>query len=64
MSSIYIHWPFCASKCTYCNFYSIVDKNVNYHEWFELYVKVLYKMSEFFRCDDKDEIITIIFFGG
>ena len=26
MSGIYIHIPFCVSKCAYCNFYSLASK--------------------------------------
>lgn len=64
MSSIYIHWPFCNSKCTYCNFYSIVQENLDYNAWVERYSKVLSKMSLFFRSNSKNEVITSIFFGG
>jgi oxygen-independent coproporphyrinogen-3 oxidase len=28
--SIYVHTPFCKSKCNYCNFYSINPENINY----------------------------------
>ena len=25
---IYIHWPFCLSKCPYCDFFSQIKKDV------------------------------------
>jgi coproporphyrinogen III oxidase-like Fe-S oxidoreductase len=27
---VYIHWPFCVRKCTYCNFNKYVDNDVDY----------------------------------
>ena len=27
--SVYIHWPYCLSKCPYCDFFSKVDKHVD-----------------------------------
>lgn len=64
MSTIYIHWPFCNSKCSYCNFYSTIEQCNNYKEWLSLYSKVLRKMAQYHRVDNKSEIVTSIFFGG
>ena len=30
---IYLHWPYCESKCPYCDFNSYVEKNIAWHEW-------------------------------
>ena len=30
---IYIHWPFCASKCPYCDFNSHVREQINHDVW-------------------------------
>ena len=27
MTGLYIHIPFCASKCGYCDFYSVTDRS-------------------------------------
>ena len=35
--SIYIHTPFCKSKCNYCNFYSINPENINGAELQQIY---------------------------
>ena len=35
--SIYIHTPFCKSKCNYCNFYSINPENINGAELQKIY---------------------------
>ncbi|MDR3030965.1 MAG: radical SAM family heme chaperone HemW [Holosporales bacterium] len=60
MSSIYIHWPFCLSKCYYCNFYSVpLDDNIDYSAWNLLYKNLILKFSEEFN-----EEITSIYFGG
>lgn len=62
MSTIYIHWPFCLSKCHYCDFNSVAcEKSINFQEWYALYKKVLLKFKEEFY---KNENITSIYFGG
>ena len=63
MSSIYIHWPFCVSKCNYCDFNSIACKgsNIDFENWLKLYKKVLLKFKNEFY---KDEDITSVYFGG
>ena len=30
---IYVHWPFCAAKCPYCDFNSHVRENVEMDIW-------------------------------
>ncbi len=62
MSTIYIHWPYCLSKCYYCDFNSVVcNRNIDYLEYFELYKNVLNKFLEQFY---NNEEITSIYFGG
>ena len=62
MSTIYIHWPYCLSKCYYCDFNSIICKsNINYLEYYRLYKNVLYEFIEQFY---NNEEITSIYFGG
>lgn len=63
MSTIYIHWPYCLSKCYYCDFNSIVCKNkINYLKYYQLYKNVLHKFIEQFY--DNEEITSIYFGGG
>lgn len=62
MSTIYIHWPFCLSKCYYCDFNSIkCSGNIDFKKWLYLYKKVLGKFKQDFY---KSEDITSIYFGG
>lgn len=62
MSTIYIHWPYCLSKCYYCDFNSVVCKNnINYLKYYQLYKNVLNKFKEQFY---NNEEITSIYFGG
>lgn len=62
MSTIYIHWPFCLSKCYYCDFNSIkCSGNIDFKKWLYLYKKVLEKFKQDFY---KSKDITSIYFGG
>jgi len=58
--SIYIHYPFCKSKCPYCDFNSHVREGVDHESFLRAYEREL----EFFAAKIPDKKITTIFFGG
>lgn len=58
--SIYIHWPFCQSKCPYCDFNSHVFNDVPHEAFIEAYIKEL----EYFKDIWHGRDIQTIFFGG
>ncbi len=55
---IYVHFPFCASKCAYCNFNSYSDQN----ELQNSYISALLK--EIKENSNKKTIVDSIFIGG
>ena len=58
---IYIHWPFCAAKCPYCDFNSHVrHKPVDQKVFVEAYLREL----EYFAELTQGRKVTSIFFGG
>ncbi len=58
--SLYIHWPFCASKCPYCDFNSHVADSVDHDRW----AQALLSELGFFTGETKGRTLTSIFFGG
>jgi coproporphyrinogen III oxidase-like Fe-S oxidoreductase len=38
---VYVHWPFCKSKCPYCDFNSHVRDGVEQARWREALLKEL-----------------------
>ena len=59
-AGIYIHIPFCAVKCMYCDFYSVADKNDQIPSFIEALIKEI-KMSKTLQ---DDIIFDTIFIGG
>lgn len=59
--NIYIHVPFCMSKCNYCAFYSFACSNPNWNEYADSVCQELRFWSEKL---DKIDVPTIFFGGG
>lgn len=59
--SIYLHWPFCRSKCPYCDFFSRVQKNVDQNKIIDGYLNQLEKYKELLP---ERKIISVFFGGG
>ncbi|MFN5995569.1 MAG: radical SAM family heme chaperone HemW [Paracoccaceae bacterium] len=57
---LYIHWPFCQSKCPYCDFNSHVTARIDQSRWLTAF------QSEIDRVGALTEgrILNTIFFGG
>jgi putative oxygen-independent coproporphyrinogen III oxidase len=58
--ALYVHWPFCVSKCPYCDFNSHVRSSIDQDEWRDaLLADLAYEASVL-----PGRILTSIFFGG
>lgn len=58
---IYIHWPYCESKCPYCDFNSHVRDTLEQDRWLSAYLTELDSALTFYG---KINIDTIFFGGG
>lgn len=58
--SIYIHYPFCKSKCPYCDFNSYCNLKIEEEELIKAYLNEI----EYYEDIIKDKIIDTIYFGG
>ncbi|MGD0709976.1 MAG: radical SAM family heme chaperone HemW [Bacteroidales bacterium] len=59
MAGIYIHIPFCKSKCHYCNFYSLASSR-----YVKDFIPALIKEIELHHNYLEGETIDTIYFGG
>ncbi|ABS65180.1 putative oxygen-independent coproporphyrinogen III oxidase [Parvibaculum lavamentivorans DS-1] len=57
---VYVHWPFCQSKCPYCDFNSHVVANVDQARW----AKALTRELQYMRGLTGPRSVRSIFFGG
>ncbi len=57
---LYVHWPFCISKCPYCDFNSHVVDKIDQLAWHDAYLREL----EHFAAQTPNRRLTSIFFGG
>lgn len=60
---LYVHWPFCAAKCPYCDFNSHVRSSVDEGGWTEAILTELSYVAEL-QSDDRPALQTIFFGGG
>ncbi len=58
--ALYVHWPFCLSKCPYCDFNSHVRESVDQARWRGTLLREL----DHFAALLPGATITSIFFGG
>ncbi len=58
--AIYLHVPFCTTKCTYCAF----NTYVNLEAWVEPFVGALIREVEIVGRSQPDQQVGTIFFGG
>ncbi len=58
--SVYIHWPYCLSKCPYCDFFSKVDKHVDQKQIIDGYLDDL----NWYHDLTAKQTVQSIFFGG
>ncbi|MDE1900422.1 MAG: coproporphyrinogen III oxidase [Alphaproteobacteria bacterium] len=58
--AVYIHWPFCVSKCPYCDFNSHVGDTQNQEKWRVAYERELAHYAALLP----NRRITSVFFGG
>ncbi len=59
---IYVHWPFCAAKCPYCDFNSHVRTQIDESGWIDAIVRELEWTAEQQGTDRP--IVETVFFGG
>jgi oxygen-independent coproporphyrinogen-3 oxidase len=57
---IYVHWPFCASKCPYCDFNSHVRARIDETAWEQAYLRAL----AHYAAMTAGRPVASVFFGG
>ena len=58
---IYVHWPFCAAKCPYCDFNSHVQKIIEEKHWVRAYLR---ELDRLFQTIGTRPLKTVFFGGG
>lgn len=58
--ALYVHWPFCLSKCPYCDFNSHVHDRINHAAWRE----ALVAETRHYAAMVPGRTLNSIFFGG
>jgi oxygen-independent coproporphyrinogen-3 oxidase len=57
---LYVHWPFCASKCPYCDFNSHVAVTIDQGRWAAAYEREIARLG----AETGPRVLRSVFFGG
>lgn len=57
---LYVHWPFCAAKCPYCDFNSHVRSAIDQTKWANALAQEILRTGR----ETGPRVLTSIFFGG
>ncbi|WP_281967118.1 radical SAM family heme chaperone HemW [Roseovarius nanhaiticus] len=57
---LYLHWPFCAAKCPYCDFNSHVSSAVDQDAWRAAFLREIDRYAQ----NTSGRVLNSIFFGG
>jgi oxygen-independent coproporphyrinogen-3 oxidase len=57
---LYLHWPFCAAKCPYCDFNSHVAAGVDHDRWLHAFVREIQRLA----AETGPRPLTSVFWGG
>ncbi len=57
---LYLHWPFCAAKCPYCDFNSHVAAEIDQTRWQAAYISELDR----YGAETAGRVLQSIYFGG
>lgn len=58
--ALYVHWPFCRSKCPYCDFNSYAVEAIEQERW----RTSLLREIEYFANETNGRTLASVFFGG
>ncbi|WP_054006739.1 radical SAM family heme chaperone HemW [Cypionkella psychrotolerans] len=57
---LYLHWPYCESKCPYCDFNSHVASHIDQKQWQQAYLSEIDRLGQ----ETNGRILNSVFFGG
>ncbi len=57
---LYLHWPFCQSKCPYCDFNSHVASHVDQRQWQTAFLAEIDRVGR----ETPGRVLNSVFFGG
>lgn len=57
---LYLHWPFCQSKCPYCDFNSHVSAKIDQTRWQNAYLSEIERLG----AETPGRVLQTVFFGG
>lgn len=57
---LYVHWPFCAAKCPYCDFNSHVSASIDQEDWLAAYLSEIDRVA----AETTGRVLNSLYFGG